>query len=153
MRQRFGAFVLLAGLALGGAACSQRLPLEEAGATAESSGYAAEGAPLDLRQFEVVASGGGYRGVFLKLSRFPDSVAAAHYDDPARIVLDIRGPTGAESAEERFPGNDNIVSAVRVSRDIGLLRVILDIAGDHTPEYTVHRMADWIMIRMRPPGS
>ncbi len=152
MRRKFAISLFIVGLACGGSACSQRLPLEEAGQTAEEASFTDPSAPLDLRQFEVVASGGGYRGVFLKLSRFPDSVVATQYDDPARIVVDVRGPTGTESAEEAFPGNDSLVNAVRVSREIGLLRIVLDIAGDHSPDYTLHRMADWIMIRI-PPRS
>lgn len=153
MRRKFAALVILGIFALGVGACSQRLPLEEAGTATPEADYSAASAPLDLRQFEVVASGGGYRGVFLKLSRFPESVVAAKYDDPARIVLDIRGPTGTESPEEVFPGGDAIVTRVRVRRDIGLLQVILDIVGDHAPDYSVHRMADWIMVRMQPPGA
>jgi hypothetical protein len=148
MRRKFGNSLLCA-LVVGIAGCSQILPLEDAGAESQAD-FSGLSAPLDLRQFEVVSSGGGYRGVFLRLSRFPDSIETSHYSDPARIVVDIRGPTGAESPEETFPGGDSLVAKVRLLREIGLLRVVLDLAGSDPPKYTVHRMADWIMIRLPP---
>ena len=104
--------------------------------------------PLDLRQIQVVDSGSGYRAVFLKLSRLPDSLASQHLEDPARIVVDIRGPTGAETEERTFPGGDAVVTRMRVSRQMGNLRVTLDLVGDEPPKYSVHQMADWVMIRL-----
>jgi len=103
--------------------------------------------PLDLRTFEV-ASADGRKGAFLKLSRLPDSVAYHSESKPARIVLEIKGPTGEETAEETFPGGDTLVSRFRVSRRFGVLRVVLDLQGDDPPEYSVHTMADWIMVRL-----
>lgn len=140
--------ICIAALTVGG--CSQRLPLEEASSTPDFSHLTS---PLDLRQFEVVASAGGYRGVFLRLSRFPESVTTTDSSDPGRIVLDITGPTGQESPEESFPGGDSVVSQVRVSRYTGLLRITLDLSVPDPPKYSVHRMADWIMIRMKSPQS
>ena len=109
--------------------------------------------PLDVSSFEVVASGGGYRGVFLRLTRFPDSVTYFDQEEPARIYIDIQGPTGVELPEEAYPGRDNLVSMIRVTRNLGTLRVVLDLATQKAPEYSVHRMADWIMVRMRPVGE
>jgi hypothetical protein len=140
--------ICVAALAAGG--CSQRLPLEEASTTPDFSHLAS---PLDLRQFEVVASAGGYRGVFLRLSRFPERITTTDSSDPGRIILDIAGPTGEESPEESFPGGDTVVSQVRVTRYTGLLRITLDLSLPDPPEYSVHRMADWIMIRMKSPQS
>ncbi len=130
--------------------CSQRLPLEEAGVAADS--YSASLSPLDLRKFEVATSASGHRGVFLHLSRFPEAIAHAQHSNPARIVIDISGPTGIESAEETFPGGDSLVSMVRVTRNIGQLRIVLDLAGADPPGYTIHRMGDWVMVRLRPPA-
>jgi len=105
-------------------------------------------APLDLSQFEVVASGGGYRGVFLKLSRFPDAITASDSSNPGEIALDISGPTGAEAPEETFPGGDTLVTRVRVTRSIGVLHVVLDLATVNPPKYSVHQMGDWVMVRI-----
>ncbi len=91
--------------------------------------------------------------MFLNLSRLPDSVAHRSETHPARIVLDIKGPTGAETPEVAFPSGDTLVSRMRVSRQPGILRVVLDLQGDEPPEYSVHIMADWIMIRLAPDTS
>jgi hypothetical protein len=104
--------------------------------------------PLDVQEFQVV-SAEGFRGVFVKLSRLPDAVAHRN-EGGASIVLEISGPTGGESPEQAFPGGDNLVSSVRVSRTYGKLRVAIDLASDDAPSYTVHTMADWIMVRFAP---
>ncbi len=157
MLRKFAAPILACSLAVA-TGCSQRLPLEEAGETGAPpdsiAGDLAEYSdPLDITSFEVVASGGGYRGVFLRLSRFPEGISYSDQDSPARIVIDIQGPTGIELPEEVFPGRDSLVSKVRVTRSLGNLRVVLDLAADEPPEYSVHRMADWVMVRMRPIGE
>lgn len=152
MRLTFANSLLLCALVVGIGGCSQMLPLEDAGAESQVD-FSELSSPLDLRSFEVVSSGGGYRGVFLRLSRFPESIQTSHYSNPAQIVIDIRGPTSAESAEETFPGGDTLVAKVRLSREIGLLRVVLDLAGSDPPKYSVHRMADWIMIRLTPENT
>lgn len=147
--------MLLAGLLAGG--CVARRPSADLGADAHESVLPASlpGAniPLDLREFEVVDAEGGYRGVFLKLSRLPTAVTHASADDPPRIELDIRGPTGAESPEEVFPAGDTLVTRMRVSRETGLLRVVIDLQGDVVPEYAVFPMADWIMVRLKTSGK
>jgi hypothetical protein len=149
MPRKFSLFFALAAVSLLAAGCSQRAPLgEESAAPVDTNALAKLSAPLDLNQFEVVASGGGYRGVFLKLSRFPDAIAATDRGNPAQIILDISGPTGAETPEETFPGGDTLVSRVRVTREIGLLRVVLDLAATSPPKYSVHQMGDWVMVRL-----
>ncbi len=150
MLRKFAISSLVCVLTLGIGACSQRLPLEEAGTAPDLSHLSS---PLDLRQFEVVSSGGGFRGVFLRLSRYPESIEASHTTEPGRIVLDIAGPTGVESEEKSFPGRDSLVSLVRVSRQTGRLRIVLDLSVPDPPKYTVHRMADWIMVRMTSPDA
>lgn len=143
------ALFLSALLALG---CSQRTPLgDEPAEPGATSPLAKLSAPLNLSQFEVVSSGAGYRGIFLKLSRFPDSISASDSSDPAQIVLDIAGPTGVASPEESFPGGDTLVSLVHVSREVGNLRIVFDLATDDPPKYTVHQMGDWIMLRIAAP--
>ena len=149
MPRKFDGFFALTLCALIAVGCSQRAPIGDEGvALGDTNALAKLSAPLELSQFEVVASGGGYRGVFLKLSRFPDAIASSDRSDPAQIILDISGPTGAETPEETFPGGDTLVSRVRVTRAIGSLRVVLDLAADDPPEYTVHQMGDWVMVRL-----
>ena len=107
--------------------------------------------PLDLRQFEVDSTDGGARGVFLKLSRIPSgAVTSSSQSSPARIIVDIQGPTGAESPEEVFPGGDSLVTHIGVSRQEGNLRIVLDLEADQPPEYAVYPMADWVLVRIKP---
>jgi hypothetical protein len=104
---------------------------------------------LEVREFQVVHAG-AYRGIFLKLSRLPDSVVHHRQSDPASIVLEISGPTGGEFPEEVFPGGDTLVSSVRMVRMYGKLQVAIDFQADDAPSYTVHTMADWILVRLAP---
>jgi hypothetical protein len=135
---------------LGG--CATKQPGDELGAADSNvlSSLEEFSAPLDLREFDVAEADGGYRGVFLKLSRLPTGVVSTAQSDPARIVLDIQGPTGAESPEEVFPAGDTVVTHVAVSRHVGWLRVVLDLQGDETPEFGVYPMADWVVVRIKP---
>lgn len=128
------------------AGCSRRLAVEPG---ADAPAVAGVAVPLDVRQFEVV-NADGYRGVFLKLSRLPDAVNHFSENDPARIVLEVKGPPGEDAAEESYPGQDALVSQFRVSREFGTLRIVLDLQGTDPPPYSVHPMADWIMIRLGP---
>jgi len=153
MRRKFNEFCALAVILSLAAGCSQRAPIgdDSGGSEVDTNALARLSAPLDLNQFEVVASGAGYRGVFLRLSRFPDSITAVDQSNPAQIILSISGPTGAETPEETFPGGDTLVSRVRVTREIGMLRVVLDLAASAPPKYTVHQMGDWVMVRIAAP--
>lgn len=133
------------------AGCAKRGPLAEPG---KGGGLLEESLPglsipLEVRDYDVLNES-GYRGVFLKLSRLPDSVQSSSDDNPARIVLEIKGPTAGEGPEEAFPGGDTLISRVRVAPRPGVLWVSLDLQGDDVPPYTVHSMADWIMVRLTP---
>lgn len=154
MRNRWALLgTLLAALIAGG--CAVRHPSDELGAQESVLPDSIPGTtiPLDLREFEVVDAEGGYRAVFLKLSRLPTAVTHSSANAPARIEIDIKGPTGSPSPEEVFPGGDTLVTRMRISRDTGMLRVVLDLEGDDVPEYAVFPMADWIMVRLKPPAN
>lgn len=145
---------LLAAVALLSACSSKRSTSDELGAkeaaasaTPSLSDYSA---PLDLREFDVAETEGGYRGVFLKLSRLPTNVVSSSQSDPPRIIVDIQGPTGTESEEEVFPAGDTMVTHVAVSRHVGWLRVVLDLQGNESPEFGVYPMADWVVVRIKP---
>jgi hypothetical protein len=134
------------------AGCAKHDPLAQAG---KSGGLLQESLPglsipLEVRDYNVVNES-GYRGVFFKLSRLPDSVQTSSDTNPPRIVLEIKGPTAGEGPEEAFPGQDTLISRVRVAPRPGALWVSLDLQGNEVPPYTVHSMADWIMVRLSPP--
>jgi hypothetical protein len=133
------------------ASCAKRDPL----APGKSAGLLEESLPgisipLEIREYDVLNES-GYRGIFMKLSRLPDSIQHSSDNNPARIVLEIKGPTGGELPEQAFPGADTLVSRVRVAPRPGVLWVSLDLQGDEVPPYTVHSMADWVMVRIAEP--
>ena len=108
-------------------------------------------APLDLREFEVVGSEGGYRGVFLKLSRLPTAVTHSSANQPARIMLDIQGPTGTESAEEVIPGRRLAGHPhARVAPDRRACTSCSISRATTCPSTRVFPMADWVMVRIKP---
>jgi hypothetical protein len=110
-------------------------------------------APLSLRNFEVTQAD-GHRAVLLRLSRPPTLVRQSSSSRPARITVQAWGPPGdADLPERNLPEIDPEIEAVRVSRKSGALNVVIDLRGDQPPAYTVHQMADWIMIRFPGPAS
>lgn len=150
-RSRVFFYCAVAAVVLLGGCASKQAP-DELGAkdTPLLTGLDDYSAPLDLREFDVAEAEGGYRGVFLKLSRLPTNVVSTSQSDPPRIILDIEGPTGAESPEEVFPASDALVTHVAVSRHVGWLRVVLDLQGNEMPEFSVYPMADWVVVRIKP---
>lgn len=124
--------------------CSQRMVAP----TAAPSG---DQAPVALRNFEVTAAD-GHRAVLLRLSRVPTLVRESSSKRPARITVQAWGPPGDSDLPERdMPQLDSLITDVRVSRKSGALTVVIELKGDEAPPYTVHQMADWIMVRF--PGA
>lgn len=126
------------------AGCAQRV----AAPTASPTGNAA---PVALRSLQVVTVD-GHRAVLLRFSRLPTKVRQSSGKDPARIVIQAWGPPGDGDLPERtLPQLDPEISDVRVSRHDGALEVVLDFKGLEPPPYSVHEMADWIMVRLGVP--
>jgi hypothetical protein len=127
-------------------ACAHRM----AAPTATASG---DQAPVGLRNFEVTTVD-GHRAVLLRLSRLPTLVRQSSSKRPARITVEAWGPPGdSDLAERDLPQADPLIEDVRVSRSSGALTVVIELKGDEPPAYTVHQMADWIMIRFPGPAS
>jgi hypothetical protein len=145
----------LAIASLSGGCASKRTSGDELGAkeAARPPDLSTYSAPLELREFQVDTAEGGYRGVFLKLSRLPNAVSSTTESNPARIIVDIQGPTGTESPWETFPGGDTLVTHVGVSRYVGGLRVVLELSSEEPPEYGVYPMADWVLVRIKPANK
>jgi hypothetical protein len=126
--------------------CSSRM-------TAPTGAPSGDLAPVALRNFEVTAAD-GHRAVLLRLTRIPTQVRHSSASQPARITVQAWGPPGDSDLPERdLPQLDAQISDVRVSRKSGELNVVIDLKGDEPPAYTVHEMADWIMIRFPGPAS
>ena len=137
----FGSFCVAA---LGG--CAARLAAPSASPTGDQ-------APVTLRNLQIETAN-GHRAVLLRLSRLPTQVRYSSSSRPARIAIQAWGPAGDEDLPERALAQiDPQITQVRVSRRAGGLNVVFDLQGDQPPEYTVHEMADWIMVRFPTPGS
>ena len=110
-------------------------------------------APVALRNFEIT-NADGHRAVLLHLSRLPTLVRQSSSSRPGRITLELWGPPGdADLPERDLPQLDALVDNVRVSRKSGALTVVLEFKGEEPPAYTVHEMADWIMVRFSGQAS
>jgi hypothetical protein len=108
-------------------------------------------APVALRNLQVTTVD-GHRAVLLRLSRLPTLLQQSSHKDPARIVIKAWGPRGdGDLPERRLPQADPEINDVRISRHDGALEVVLDFKGPEPPPYTVHEMADWIMVRFGVP--
>ena len=151
-RLRAATVAALAAIALAG--CASHGSKDLAGEESAMPAHLPDAAiPLDVREFDIVAGDGGFRGVFLKLSRLPTGVTHHSESAPPRIVLNIAGPTGSETAPESYPGGDDLVTQVQFARQIGVLQVVLDLAGDEVPQYEVLPMADWVLVRIKSSGA
>jgi len=105
-------------------------------------------APVALRNLEV-ATVDGHRAVLLRLSRSPTMVRQSSGKNPARIIIQAWGPRGDGDLPERsLQQLDPEIIDVRVSRRSGALQVVLEFKGVEPPPYSVHEMADWIMVRL-----
>jgi hypothetical protein len=121
--------------------CAQR-------AAAPSPAPVGANAPLDVRYIQV-ATVEGHRAVLVRLTQVPSMVRASSSRNPAEILVHAWGPMGDFDMPERnFPQPDAYLPEIRVSRKGGELRIALQLAGDVPPQYTVHEMADWIMVRL-----
>jgi hypothetical protein len=135
--------VLFMGLVAG---CSASLGRPTAAPTGDQ-------APVTLRNLQIETLD-GHRAVLLRLSRVPTMVRHSSSSDPARITIQAWGPLGDQDLEERNLAQiDPQITQVRVSRRAGGLNVVFDLQGDKPPPYTVHEMADWIMVRFPTSGS
>ena len=138
-------------VALGG--CSSRSTSKDLSGEQSAMPAAMPAVPLDVREFDVVSGEGGFRGVFLKLSRLPTGVTHRSESGPPRIILDVAGPTGSAAPAEAFPAGDEVVTQVQIAREIGVVQVVLDLSGDDVPDYEVLPMADWVLVRIKPSNA
>jgi hypothetical protein len=112
-----------------------------------------EDAPVTLRDLQIDNTD-GHRTVLLRLSRVPTAVRHSSSRNPAEITVEAWGPLGdGDFPERNLPQSDDQIRSVRVSRNKGTLTVVLDLQGNQPPPYSVHEMADWIMIRLGGPQS
>ena len=110
-------------------------------------------APVALRDIRVETVE-THRAVLLRLTRVPTLVRASSSRSPAEITVQAWGPdTGGDLAERVVPLTDPQIRGARVGRTKGGLYVVLEFIGTKPPTYTVHEMADWIMVRLEQSGE
>jgi hypothetical protein len=108
-------------------------------------------APVALRNLEITTVD-SHRAVLLRLSRPPTLVRESSSKNPGRITILAWGPPGGADLPERaMPQLDSEIREVRVSRRTGTLEVVVEFKGAVPPPYSVHQMADWIMVRLGAP--
>lgn len=128
-------------LSLGGAGCSMG-PLQR-----QATLPTGTQSPVNLRNFQI-ASAGGHRAVFLRMSRIPTMLRHTSSGGPAEIIIQAWGPEGTGDLPERaLPQDDPLINEIRVSRESGALKVVLVLSTPEPPPHMVHEMADWVMIR------
>jgi hypothetical protein len=126
------------------AGCAERM---------RSAATGGEESAVALRNLEI-ESVDGHRAVLLRLSRLPTLVQHTSSNHPAEISVKAWGPVGeGDLAERTLPQVDPEISQVRVSRKRGALLVVIELNGEEPPPYSVHEMADWIMIRLGDTGQ
>lgn len=126
------------------AGCSLRAP---------NASLSGANAPLTLRDLQL-SSANGHHAVLLRLSRVPDAVRYSSSSSPAQIVVEAYGPASAgDLADKVLPQDDPYVQHVRVSREGGALRIVIQLYGDQPPAHQVHEMADWLMVRLGESGQ
>ncbi len=137
---RIGIGVIIGAALMAG--CSHKLAL--APPTAAPTGNEA---PVGLRNLQVTTVE-GHRALLLRLSRVPTMVRQSSANDPARIIIQAWGPANDGDLPERtLPQMDSEIDDVRVSRHEGALQVVVNFKGKEPPPFSVHEMADWIMVR------
>jgi hypothetical protein len=110
-------------------------------------------APVTLRNLQVTTVD-GHRAVLLRLSRQPTLVRHSSGRHPGQITVQAWGPAGDSDLPERTLAQvDPQIAQISVSRKEGALRVVFAFQSDEPPAYSVHEMADWIMIRLGVPES
>jgi hypothetical protein len=110
------------------------------------------GQPIAVQAIDVSESD-GYEAVFIKLSRIPDQINDTFLADPAEIQIDAVGPVGEDQLEQRVTTASSLAPAVRFSRTGGMMRIVVELATGTVPYYSVHQMADWLMVRLAPAPS
>jgi hypothetical protein len=109
---------------------------------------AGDQAPVELRNLQV-ATVDGHRAVLLRLSHLPSLVRQSSGKSPGRIIVQALGPPGEGDLSERDLAQvDPLLSNVRISRRQGALEIVLEFKTDEPPQYSVHEMGDWIMVRL-----
>ena len=113
--------------------------------------FAEMSVPLDVREYRT-SSGGGMEAIFIKLSRLPDGVSHRTEPTTGSIVLDIGGPAGPATVDDESLQAESPLTRIRVARAPKVLRLFLDLERAEIPPYSVHVLADWIMVRLEAPG-
>ena len=92
--------------------------------------------PLQLHEVRVIRAS-GQRNVVFRFSRPPEDINYFPLREPSRIVIDIKGPIEPLPQVAIYKANDPLIEAVRVGSYEGRMRLIVDVAAEELPQFSV----------------
>ena len=92
--------------------------------------------PLQLHEVRVITDS-GQRDVVFRFSRPPEDINYFPLREPSRIVIDIKGPVESLPQVAIYKADDPLIEAVRVGSYEGRMRLVVDIAAEELPQFSV----------------
>ncbi len=83
-----------------------------------------------------------------RFSRPPENLHYFPLSEPSRLVIDVTGPIEALPQVATYKADDHQIEAVRVSGSAGRMRLIVDLALDETPPFSVDTNAAILTARI-----
>ena len=90
----------------------------------------------------------GQRHVMFRFSRPPENLHYFPLSAPSRLVIDITGPIEALPQVATYQADDPQIEAVRVSGSAGRMRLVVDLALDEPPPFSVDTEAEILTARI-----
>ena len=90
----------------------------------------------------------GQRNIVFRFSRPPEDLNYFPLSEPNRIVIDVTGPIEAMPQVATYKADDPQIEAVRVSSSTGRMRLVIDLALDETPLFSVDSDATILTARI-----
>ena len=108
--------------------------------------------PLQLHEVRVITHA-GQRSVMFRFSRPPEDLNYFPLREPSRLVIDIKGPIESLPQVATHKADDPQIEAVRVGSYEGRMRLVVDLATDEVPEFTVENKATVLTARIGQLGK
>ena len=103
--------------------------------------------PLQLHEIRVITDA-GQRNVMFRFSRPPENLHYFPLSKPSRLVIDITGPVEALPQVATYKADDPQIEAVRVSSAAGRMRLVVELALDEPPPFSVDANAAILTARI-----
>lgn len=103
--------------------------------------------PLQLHEIRVITDT-GQRNIMFRFSRPPEDLKYFPLHEPSRIVIDVTGPIEALPQVATYKADDPQIETVRVSSSAGRMRLVVDLALDEAPPFSVDSNATILTARI-----